>query len=78
MPHYDSILCDVTLKRFNTRMVRQCPNEKVIARYGTGGQANVSVYICKKCRYGIKYKDHGGIGCGLEQGVSAGEKDRLE
>lgn len=77
VPHYESILCDVTLRRFNTRMVRQCPEPHVKARYGTGGVVNVCLYVCKKCLHGIKYKDHGGIGCGLEQGIQAGTEDKL-
>lgn len=79
VPEFEPIMCDVTLKRFNKHMVRECPEPHVIARYGTGGIANVSIYICQKCKYKRTFQYMGAVGCnyGMEQGVSAGEKNKL-
>lgn len=41
--------------------MRSCPHPKVIERYGVGGKANVSVYVCKKCRHHIDEKWFGGV-----------------
>ena len=57
-------LDDVIGKTFSDGCVRSCPHPKVIAKYGTGGVANVSVYTCRKCRYVIKEQMIGGVRCG--------------
>ena len=54
---------DVLGKEFHDISVRSCPEPHVIQRYGTGGEAKVSVWICRKCKYSVTYKDHGGVGC---------------
>ena len=74
VPHYDPIYDDVLQRRFSSSIMRSCPNEAVIRKYGTGGKAMVSIYVCKKCKLHTEFKMHGGIGCGLEQRVSAGKK----
>ena len=74
VPRYESVYDDVLRKMFSSSIMRSCPNEAVIKRYGTGGKAMVSIYVCKRCTHCVKYKWHGGIGCGLEQRVSAGKK----
>ena len=66
VPSYEPIMCDVLLKQFSTRMVRQCPHPKVIERYGTGGVANVSIYVCQKCMYKRTFQYCGAIGCSYE------------
>ena len=75
-PKYEPIRDDVIGKVFAACSVRQCPEPHVIARYGLGGIANVSVWTCKKCRYVIKTPFCGALGCGygLEQNVQAGEE----
>ena len=75
-PQYEPILCDVTLKKFPPYAIRACPNPSVIKRYGTGGVANVCVYVCYKCKYARRFRFHGGVGCsyGLEERVQGREK----
>lgn len=65
-PSYEPVFDDVLHRMFAPILMRECPNEAVIRRYGTGGKANVSIYVCKKCRYGIKHRDMGAWNCGLE------------
>lgn len=69
VPPYTKLRCDVTEKMFPQIAVRECPNPKVIARYGTGGIARVCVYVCRKCVFCIKHERHGGVGCGYGLGL---------
>ena len=69
VPKHPAIRCDVTGKMFHVLAVRECPNRHVIARYGTGGVAHVNMYSCRKCVFGIKYEQHGGVGCGYGLGL---------
>ena len=73
-PSYEPIFDDVIGKLFSPGCVRSCPHPKVIAKYGTGGVANVSVWTCKRCRFHTEFPLHAGIGCayGLEDGVQPG------
>lgn len=64
-PKYEPVRCDVTGKMFHYSSVRKCRDEAVIRRYGVGGEANVCVWVCMKCKHAIHYKLHGGVGCGL-------------
>lgn len=66
------IRCDIDGKEYHN--CRPCPEPHVIARYGVGGVANVSYWVCKKCKYHAEYKWHGGVSCtyGLEQSVPPG------
>ena len=73
-PGYKPIRDDVIGKSFSHCAMRSCPEPHVIARYGVGGVANVSVYTCRKCRHRVEYKLHGGISCGLENGIQARKK----
>ena len=75
-PSYAAIRDEVIGKSFAACMMRPCPEPHVIARYGIGGVANVSVYTCRKCRYKVEYKYHGGLSCGLEDGVQARKAGR--
>lgn len=70
-PFYKSVRDDVTGKYFSDTMVRSCPEPHVIAKYGIGGVANVSVYTCRKCKYRKEYKFHGGVSCELDGGIQA-------
>lgn len=72
-PSYEPVFDDVLHRMFAPILMRECPNEAVIRRYGTGGKANVSIYVCKKCRYGIKHEMMGAWYCGLE--FQAGKTD---
>ena len=60
------IRCDVSGMYFHPCAIRKCPDEAVVRRYGVGGVANVSVWICRKCRNAVIYKYHGGVRCVLE------------
>ena len=64
MNRYEPVYDDVLGKYFDPCCMRPCPEPHVIKRYGTGGKANVSVYVCKKCRYVKTYRWHGGVSCG--------------
>lgn len=77
VPSYEPIFDDVLRKTFAPVLMRKCPNEAVIRRYGTGGIANVSIYVCKKCAYGHKHKMMGAWYCGLEQDLQAGAKSNM-
>ena len=63
---YAPVRDDVNGKMFHPSSVRKCQEPHVIAKYGVGGEANVSVYTCQKCRYKITYDYHGGLGCGFK------------
>jgi len=71
MARNEPVRCDVTGKYFYPSSVRKCRDAAVIKRYGVGGEANVSVYVCRNCKHAIKYKFHGGLGCELERSVQA-------
>lgn len=62
-PHHNAVRDDVIGKAFSDCLMRSCPEPHVIKRYGTGGVANVSVYVCRKCRYRKEYELHGGVSC---------------
>lgn len=70
-PSYEPVRDDVIGKSFSPISVRSCPEPHVIAKFGVGGMANVSVWTCRKCRYARRYKLHGGLNCdyGLGQSV---------
>ena len=72
-PTYTPIRCDVTGHMFSPCAVRRCPEPHVIDKYGLGGEAHVSVWVCKTCRYGEKDKYCDAYGCkyGLEERVQA-------
>lgn len=65
-PKRESIRDDVLGKEFYAGCIRSCPHPKVIERFGVGGRANVSVYVCRKCRYHEDMKWFGGVKCGYE------------
>ncbi len=65
--NYKTERCDVSGLRFSTRAIMECHEPHLVRRYGTGGVAHVSVWVCKKCRYAETYELHGGISCGLDK-----------
>lgn len=65
-PYHNTVRDDVIGKAFADCLMRPCPEPHVKKRYGTGGVANVSVYVCRKCRYVKTYKLHGGVSCTYE------------
>ena len=69
VPKYEPVHCDVTGKMFSPVSVRDCPEPHVIKRYGIGGKCKVSVWICKKCRYGRRDDLCDGWRCAYEVGV---------
>lgn len=79
-PHYGKVLDVVYNKYFSECAVQECPHPAVIKRYGTGGVATVSIYTCKKCKFGVKSEWCGGWSCGyaMEKPVSSTEDGRLE
>lgn len=66
-PFYKTVRDDVLGKYFAECLVRSCPHPSVIARYGTGGVVNVSVYTCRKCKYKKEYQFHGGVSCTYDE-----------
>ena len=68
-PKYEPVRDDVSGKVFGSGMMRKCPEPHVIKRYGVGGEANVSVWTCRRCKWKKEFKWHGGLACGygLEQ-----------
>lgn len=62
-PSYKPIRDDVIGKDFPPVSVRACPEPHVIARYGVGGVANVSIYTCRRCKYHQNEKYFGGVRC---------------
>lgn len=62
-PSYAPIVDDVIGKRFAPVCMRSCPHPKVIEKYGVGGVANVSVWVCRKCRYHKNMEMFGGVKC---------------
>lgn len=67
-PSYEPIRDDVIGKRFAPICMRSCPHPKVIAKFGVGGVANVSVYTCRRCQFSRREKLFDGYRCvyGLE------------
>ena len=70
-PSHAAIRDDVIGKEFAACMMRSCPHPYVVKKYGTGGVANVSYWTCNKCKYKIKFRYHGGLGC--DYGRAMGE-----
>ena len=56
-------ICDVTGREYYACAVRKCPHPAVIERYGHKGQANVCIYVCRKCKFVKGYENFGGISC---------------
>lgn len=67
MNKYEPIYDDVLGKYFDPCCMRSCPEPHVIKRYGTGSKANVSVYVCRKCKYHEEMKWFGGVKCGYKE-----------
>lgn len=67
VPRYDPIMDDVIGKLFTPGAMRSCPEPHVIARYGTGGVCNVSIWTCRRCKYHINEKYFGGVRCGYKE-----------
>lgn len=74
-PSYAPVLCNVTGKMFSPCCMRECKEPHVVERYGIGGKAMVSIYVCQKCKYKVTTPYCGALGCGygLEQRVQEGE-----
>ena len=74
-PYYAPVLCNVTGKMYYPCCVRECKEPHVVEKYGIGGKAMVSIYVCRKCKYKVKTPFCGALGCGygLEQRVQEGE-----
>ena len=75
-PSYAPVLCNVTGKMYSPCCVKECKEPHVVERYGIGGKANVSIYVCRKCKYKVTTPFCGALGCGygLEQRVQEGEQ----
>lgn len=65
-PDSRPVRCDVSGKVFYHGCVRECHDEAVTRRYGVGGVAHVSIWVCRRCRHAIVNPFHGGIGCDHE------------
>lgn len=62
-PNHARIYDDVLHLTFPKICMRECPHPQVIKQFGVGGVANVSLYVCRKCRYRETYEGYGGVGC---------------
>ena len=71
MAKSDAVQCDVTGRTYAACSVRECPEPNVIRRYGSGGKAHVSVYVCQKCKYAVHYQFFGGLSCELDEKYQA-------
>lgn len=69
VPNHGRIRDDVIGREFASCLMRSCPEPHVIQRFGVGGEAHVSVYTCRRCKYSKRYKLHSGVGCGYELDV---------
>ena len=69
------IRCDISGIYFHPCAIRECHDEAVARRYGVGGTAHVSIWVCRKCRHKIEYKYHGGVGCELD--IPEGKKGNV-
>jgi hypothetical protein len=69
------IRCDISGIYFHPCAIRECHDEAVARRYGVGGIAHVSIWVCRKCRHKIEYKYHGGVGCELD--IPEGKKGNV-
>lgn len=58
------ILDNVRNQQFDEHVMRECPNPKIIEKYGQNGKCMVSVYTCLRCKRAVHYQWHGGISCG--------------
>lgn len=63
-PEHRRIRDDVIGREFADCSVRSCPHPRVIAKYGVGGVANVSVYTCRRCKFHTEDKLCFGVNCG--------------
>lgn len=63
----EKVRCDVSGYIFSESNTRRCREPAVVKRYGTGGVAHVSVWVCNRCRHAVHYPMHGGLGCELER-----------
>ena len=66
-PSHHTSFCAVTRQYYADILMRQCPHEAVQRKYGAG--CKVSVYVCQKCKFGVKHKLFAGYGCGYEKEV---------
>ena len=60
-PHYGTSFCVVLKQYFDNMLMRYCPHEGVQEKYGRG--CKVSVYVCRKCRYGVRHPQFAGWKC---------------
>lgn len=76
-PVHPYILDVVRGQRFAECAMRSCPHPAVIRKYGVGGEANVSIYTCKKCKYSKRFQFYGGVDCtyGLGEAVYPGAEN---
>lgn len=51
-------VCNVTNRYFDETSVRECKNDWVVQHYGVDGKCNVSIWICKKCKFREKPYDN--------------------
>ena len=62
-PTHNRSYCAVTRQYYADIMMRTCPHDVVQKKYGKG--AKVSVYVCQKCRHGVKHPLCAGYTCSL-------------
>lgn len=59
------LMCDVSGQYYDADMMAKCKHPAVLERFGHNKkQADVSVYTCHKCKYGVKpYADINAVRC---------------
>ncbi len=63
------LMCDVSGQYYDADMMAKCKHPAVLERFGHNKpQADVSSYVCKRCKYGVKpYKDLDAVRCAYGQ-----------
>lgn len=47
--------------------MRPCPHPAVQKKYGMGGECNVSVYVCRGCKFAVRHRLFAGYICDYKE-----------
>ena len=67
-PSYAPIECSVSGLKFASCAIRECKEPHVVRKFGNGGSCNVSIYICRHCKFHTKTPYCGAVGCSYMEG----------
>lgn len=63
-----TIMDSVDGNYYREESVRQCPHPGIIKKYGQiSGVVNIHFTRCRKCKYAITFRYHGGVKCGYKK-----------